>query len=193
MLTQTPGGGTRVLRSLAAAAGLAACLGASGLAAGEYPLTLTLDARANSGASAVTSSVRIHLDRLMEESRRKRVTDALSYGGFANFLTALRTLPPIGEIGVEGRTVEIRYAREQQDAEGRRLVIIADHPLFFLRGDPAVSRAGYELTVVELRFDPNGKVTGTMAGAARVKPSPGGVVLDDYAAAPVRLTTPGAG
>ena len=116
-----------------------------------------------------------------------------SYGGFSNFLTALRTLPPIGEIGLSGRSVEIRYAREQQDSTGRRLVIIADHPMFFLGGDPAKSRAGYELTVVELRFDLHGGVTGTMAGAARVKPSPDGVVLDDYAEAPVRLTSPGSG
>jgi hypothetical protein len=122
----------------------------------------------------------------MEESRRKRVTDALLHGGYGNFLPALRLLPPVGTITLNARTVDIRYAREQQETTGRRLVLVADRPLFFL-GDPSKARAGYELTVVELRFDAGGGVAGTMAGAARVKPSPDGVVLDDYAEAPVRL------
>jgi hypothetical protein len=86
--------------------------------------------------------------------------------------------------------VDIRYAHEQKESAGRRLVLIADRPLFFLGGDPAKSKAGYELTVVELRFDAQGGVTGTMAGAARVKPSPNGPVLNDYAEAPVRLSNP---
>ena len=54
---------------------------------------------------------------------------------------------------------------------------------------PTKARAGYELTVVDLRLDDKGAGTGTMAGAARVKPAPGGaVILDDYAEAPVELT-----
>jgi hypothetical protein len=123
----------------------------------------------------------------MEENRRKRVTDALMYGGYGNFVTALRALPPIGTIGVGNRTVEIRYAREEGEADGRRLLLIADRPLFFLGGDPSPRRAGYELTVVDLHLDAHHGVTGTMAGAARVKPSPNGVVLDDYAEVPVQL------
>ena len=168
---------------------LVTCLVGSARAAGDYPLALTLEASATVAAAAVTSSVTIHVDRLMEESRRKRVTDALTYSGYGNFLTALRMIPPIGTIEVQARMVSIRYAREQQEATGRRLVLVADRPLFFLGADPAKTRAGYELTVVELRFDPQGAVTGTMAGAARVKPSPDGPVLNDYAEAPVRLTT----
>ena len=105
-----------------------------------------------------------------------------------NFVPALRKLPPVGAIELAGRTVEIRYAHEQEEGSGRRLVVVADRPLFFLGGDPAKSRAGYELTIAELRFDADGAVTGTMAGAARVKPSQGGIVLDDYADVLVQLT-----
>jgi hypothetical protein len=168
---------------------LVACLGGPARAAGDYPLVLTLEASASTATAAVTSTVTIRVDRLMEESRRKRVTDALSYGGYANFLSALRMIPPIGTIELQARTVNIHYAREQQEATGRRIVLVADRPLFFLSGDPAKTRAGYELTVVELRFDAQGGVTGTMAGAARVKPSSDGPVLDDFAEAPVRLAT----
>jgi hypothetical protein len=166
---------------------LLACLTNSTRSAGEYPLKLTVEAQATDKGSTVTSSVSIRVDRLMEENRRKRVTDTLTYSGYGNFFNALRALPPIGAIELRGRSVEIRYAHEQQEETGRRILLIADRPLFFLGGDLAKNRAGYELTLVELRFDAQGGVTGTMAGAARVKPSPSGPVLDDYAEAPVRL------
>jgi hypothetical protein len=159
--------------------------------ASEYPLTLTLDATANTGTTSVASSVTIRVDRLMEENRRKRVTDALTYSGYGPFLNALRTIPVIGAIAVGTRSVDIRYAREQQEAEGRRLLLVADRPLFFLSGDPAKTRAGFELTIVELHFDAQGEVSGTMMGAARVKPSPDGVAASDFADAPVRLTSRG--
>jgi hypothetical protein len=169
-------------------ASLAVCPAGSVRAAAGYPLSLTLDAAAGTGAAAVTAKVAIHVDRLMEENRRTRVTDALKHGGYGNFLPALRALPKIGTIALAGRAVNLRYAHEQPEATGRRLVLVADRPLFFLGGDPAKARAGYELTLVELHVDEHGGVTGTMAGAARVKPSPDGIVLDDWAEAPVRLT-----
>ena len=75
--------------------------------------------------------------------------DAIKFGGYPKFLSALRSLPPIGTIAFEGRTVEIRYAREEPREKGSRLVLVADRPLFFL-GDPAKARAGYELTMVEI-------------------------------------------
>ena len=177
-----------VLRCSACLTGLVACLSVSAGTAGNYPLTLTLEANGERATTKVVSSVTVHVNRLMEENRRKRVADALKHSGYGNFLTALRALPPIGAIELDARRVEIRYAIEQQEATGRRLVLVADRPLFFLHDERVKSRAGYELTVVELRFDAQGGVTGTMAGAARVKPSPGGVVLDDYAEAPVRLS-----
>jgi hypothetical protein len=153
----------------------------------EYPLLLTLDAAATTATAAMSSIVTVRVNRLMEESRRTRVTDALRYNGYGNFLTVLRSLPPVGEIELQGRKVEIKYARETEDGAGRRIVLIADHPLFFLTVDPSKSRTGFELTMVDLRVDAKGVVTGTMTGAARVKPSPDGPVIDDFAEAPVRL------
>jgi hypothetical protein len=176
------------VRRAAAVAGIIVCTAGLIYAAGNYPLELTLDAQAKTATAAVTSMVTIRVDRLMEENRYKRVSDALRRGGYPTFVTTLRSLPPVGQIELASRTVDVRYAREQQDGSGRRLVLVGDRPLFFL-GDPSKSHAGYELTLVELRFDAQGVGTGRMAGAARVKlAADGGVVLDDYAEAPVQLT-----
>jgi hypothetical protein len=175
-------------RLFAGVVGAIGCWVAPTLAAGQYPLSLTLDAQAKKGATAITSQVTIHVERLMEESRRVRVTDALEHGGYANFVNALRTIPIVGTVAVPARSVDVRYAREQEGAKGRRLVLVADQPLFFLPGSTK-DRTGYVLTIVELRFDTQGGVTGRMAGAARVKPTAeGGVTLDDYAEVPVQLT-----
>ena len=168
--------------------GVITCSVAPVFAAGQYPLTLTLDAQAKKGVSTIASQVTIHVDRLMEESRRVRVTDALEHGGYANFVNVLRTIPTVGTVAIPSRSVDLRYAREQEDGKGRRLILVADQPLFFLPGS-AKDRTGYVLTIVELRFDAQGGVTGRMAGAARVKPtSEGGVTLDDYAEVPIQLT-----
>jgi len=176
------------VRKLAGIAIAATCWVGAARAAGDYPMTLTADAKATAGTATVTAVVTIKVNRLMEESRRQRVTDGLTHGGYIKFVPELRSLPPIGTIEVQKRSVEIRYAREQRDDKGRRVVLIADRPLFFLTADQTKNRAGYELTIVELRFDAAGGFTGTMTGAAKVKPSPDGPILDDFAEAPVTLT-----
>lgn len=157
----------------------------------QYPLTMTFNAQAKTNeATTITSQVTVKVDNLMLESRRVRATDALQHGGFGNFVNVLRTLPPIGTIALPKREVKIRYARETTDQGVTRLVLIADRPLVFLKAEEEKPRAGYELTLMELRFDAKGRVGGaTITGAARVKPSPdGGVILDEYAEAPITLT-----
>jgi hypothetical protein len=164
--------------------------GGAAVAALTYPLTLTLDARAKSEITTVTSKVSIRVDRVLADAPYKRVTDALRYGGYPNFLNTLRGLPVIGTITLGTRKVELRYAHESQEQAKPRLVLVADRPLFFLGNEPSKSRAGYELTIVELLFDDKGGATGRMAGAARVKPSgDGGVTLDDFADVEVQLST----
>jgi len=157
-----------------------------------YPLTLTLDAKAKAGATTTISSViSIRVDQPMPAFRRTKLVEALKFGGYPEFLKTLRGLAPIGSIKYDTREVELRYMQDEMTTAGRRLVLVADRPLFFLKREEDKKRAGYELTMVELRFDASGAVTGTMTGAARVRPSPqgdGGVVLDDYAEAPVQLS-----
>jgi hypothetical protein len=163
--------------------------GGAGLAM-EYPLALTLEARAKNETATVTSKLSIRIERLLADAPYKRVSDALRFGGYPNFLNTLRPLPVIGTITLGTRKVDLRYARESQEQGKTRLLLVADRPLFFLGSEPSKPRAGYELTIVELFFDDKGAGTGRMAGAARVKPTPdGGVALDDFADVEVQLST----
>ncbi|HJZ76043.1 MAG TPA: hypothetical protein VKE51_30115 [Vicinamibacterales bacterium] len=164
------------------------CIGALAQSPGGYPRTLIAQAQAKSGETSVSSTVTIKIDRLMEPSRRTRVLDGLKYNGYQGFMNALRPLPTIGTIATQNREVKVQYAWETKVDDRTRLVVAASKPLFFLTADETKSRAGYELTVVDLLLDARGTGTGTMSGAARVKPAPDGIVLDDFAAAPVQLT-----
>jgi hypothetical protein len=160
-------------------------------AAVTYPLTLNAKAEVKTETVSATATVTIRVERLMRETVRTRVVDGLKYGGYSGFVNALREAPVVGSIEVNGRKVDLRYAWEQPGEKGRRLTLVGDRPLAFLGGaNPnAPSRKGFELTVVDLQVDDQGNGSGMMVAAARVKPSgDGGVILDDYAEAPISIT-----
>ena len=162
-------------------------------AADGYPQTIVASAKVVSGATTVTSKVTITVNRLVEPSRRDRVINGLKANGYQGFMDALRPLPVIGSIATQSTEVKVRYAWESEVEGKKRLIVVSDKPLFFLAGDASKAKAGFELTFVELVFDGKGGATGTMAGAARVKPvPPDGIALQDYAAEPVQLTVPAA-
>ena len=177
---------TRPTALMTAAALIGMCLGLK--AAGVYPATITAAAKAVDGSTTVTSTITIKIDSLIDPSRRDRLLNGLRQDGYQGFMNVIWTLPAIGSISTQSAKVDVKYAWETMVQNRRRLVVVADKPLFFLARD-AQGRAGYDLTVVELQFDDRNGATGTMAGAARVKPSPDeGLVLQDYSAVPVQLT-----
>jgi hypothetical protein len=175
---------------MVAAAALVCAAGPLRAAGAAYPRVLVAEAKATSGTASITAIVTITVDRLMEPSRRTRVLDGLKYNGYQGMMNALRPLPVIGSIATQNREVKVRYAWETQAEARTRLVVVADKPMFFLPGDSAKARAGYELTFAELLLDDRGEGTGTMSGAARVKPAGDGIVLEDFADVPVQLTIP---
>lgn len=159
-------------------------------AAVEYPLTLTAHAKFANGPTTITSDLTIRVDKLISAAGRERLLDRLNHsGGYPGFLNALRPLPVLGQVSTPNAHVDLRYAWEMKAEEKRRLILIADKPLFFLPNDPAKSKAGYELTVVDVLLDSRNTGTGLMSGAARIKPAPDqGVILDDFGATIVQLT-----
>jgi hypothetical protein len=153
-----------------------------------YPRTLAATAEASGASATATGTFTIHVDQLMTDRDFKRVSDALKKNGYQTFLPALRAATPVGYVQMGDRKTVIRYARVRAD---KRLVLGTDHPIFFVGAgvpDPK-PRTGYEVAVIELDLDAAGNGTGTMAAAARVRPAPdGGVIVDDYAAEPVKLS-----
>ena len=162
-----------------------------GAQAANQPEVFTGTAQAKNATGAVSGTLEVRLRRVTPEFDKKAVETALKEGGYPRFLTAIRSAPEVGQLVLGGGApIAIRYARERVDAKGRSVVVVTDKPAYFIGGGRAESapRKGYEVAVIEIRIDPKGAGTGSMAGAARVRPDgDGGVLLDDYAEALITL------
>jgi hypothetical protein len=158
------------------------------------PEVFIATALAKSDKAAVSGTLEIRLNRYTPDFDRKTVEAALKEGGYPRFLLAVRNAPEVGQLLLGGsEPFSIRYARETVEAGGRSIVVVTDKPVYFIRGGGAGGgkpRAGYEVAVVQIQFDGKGQGRGTLAAAARVRPDgEGGVLLDDYAEAPITLTS----
>ena len=156
------------------------------------PETFTSPMQARTDAGAAASTVRIQIDRYTPEADRKAMTDALKSGEYPAFLEVLRKAPAVGFVEVGNVKVTLRWAREEPREKGRSISLVTERPLYFVGGGAADAkpRQGFELAVLQLTVDDYGLGMGTMAAAARVKPDgSGGVVLEDYAEEPIRLTS----
>lgn len=157
----------------------------SGAPATGAPETFTGTAQAKNANGAVSGTLTVRLRRVTPEFDRKAVETALKEGGYPRFLTAIRNAPEVGQVTLAGgKPYAIRYARERVDAGGRVLLLVTDKPVYFIGGGraDAAPRTGFEVAVIEIRMSNSGAGSGSMAGAARVRPDgDGGVLLDDFA------------
>jgi len=146
---------------------------------------------AEGGAAAAT--IQIDVRRYTPEADRTAVEGALKTGGYPGFLTALRKAPEVGAVSFGDRKWAIRWARERPSGQnGRSIVLVTDQPMFFVGGGnpDAKPRQGFEVAVIEFQIDNAGLGSGTMTAAARVKPGgENGVLVEDYAAKPIKLVT----
>jgi hypothetical protein len=147
--------------------------------------------KGKSGAGAAT--LQIHIDRYTPDADRTAVETALKQGGYANFLNALRKAPEVGRVQVGEQQFPIRWSRQTNNKDGgRTIVVVTDKPIFYVGGGSADAkpRTGYDVGLIQMTVDGVGFGSGTMAGAARVRPGgEAGVQVDDYADEPIKLVT----
>ncbi|HSC27736.1 MAG TPA: hypothetical protein VLD67_10710 [Vicinamibacterales bacterium] len=157
------------------------------------PETFTANANVKGPAGVAAATIQIVIDRYTPDAERTAVEAALKQGGYPAFLIALRKAPVVGHVELGDQKFSIRWARQTDSNNGRTIVVVTDSPMFFVGGAAAKDakpREGYEVALIRMVVDMSGLGSGTMAGAARVKPAPeGGVQVDDYAEEPVKLLT----
>lgn len=157
------------------------------------PETFTANAQAKGAAGAIAATIQIQINRYTPDFDRTSVETALKGGGYPSFLAAIRKAPEVGSVGIGDQKFAIRYAREEKTAKGRTITVVTDKPMFFVGGGrtDAKPRAGYEVGAIQMMVDDVGLGSGTMTGAARIKPGPQGVgvEVDDYADEPIKLVT----
>jgi hypothetical protein len=155
------------------------------------PEAFTSAVQVRSEDGALAGNIRIQVDKYTSDVDRTAMAEALKLGGYPAFVQALRKAPAVGFLEIGKQRFIIRWARQQTTEKGRTISVVTDGPAYFVGGGKvdAKPRAGFEVAVVQLTVDDFGLGTGTMAGAAKVKPDgQGGVVIEDYAVEPIKLT-----
>jgi hypothetical protein len=143
-------------------------------------------------AGGAASAIDIKIDRYSTDAEMTPMAAALKSGGNDAFLAELKKGPAIGTVKVGTRSIPVRWARQEKQGEGRRVVLVTDGPVYFAGAGAidAKPTAGYDLAVIEFVVDSVGLGKGSMAPAARVKAGgSGGVEIDDYSGKRVTLTT----
>ena len=156
----------------------------------DFDVKVTVTARPPATGTVVVPLL-VHVERYTPEHARLVMTDALKHGGYPGFVRALREAPRAGYFELDGRKVVVRWARQLVDPAGRTLSFVTEAPVYFAGSlrQGAKPTAGYEVAVMQLRMDRDGRGDGTLAAAARVKPlNVTGVQIDDYADTPLKIT-----
>ena len=152
--------------------------------------TATAEFIGSGGAAATTLKMRV--ERYTPDAEREAVVQALTQGGYPEFVLALRKAPVVGAVAIGGHTFDIRWARESPIKNGRSIVLVTDKPMFFIgAGSPtAKPREGFEVGVISFQLNESGMgYGGKMAAAARVKTGEAGIEVADYAEKLIELRT----
>jgi hypothetical protein len=155
------------------------------------PETFTSPLQARSATGGSAAIIRIRIDRYSSAAELTSMTDGMTHGGYPGFVLAMRKAPAVGYVEIGDVKVVLRWARETPTPKGRTISLVTERPVYFVGGGRADAkpRAGFELAVVQLAVDEFGTGSGTMAAAAKVKKdADGGVLLEDYAEEPIKLT-----
>jgi hypothetical protein len=158
------------------------------------PERFSANANASGPSGAWAAHLQINIERYIAEADRTKITEALKSGDFQTFLTVLRAAPSLGTVTVSDQHFTVRWAT-QAPAErkyARSIVVVTEKPVYFVGGGAASAkpREGYEVALLRIEIDDAGFGSGSMSAAARLKAGgPNGVEIDDYGAAPIKLTS----
>lgn len=141
------------------------------------------------GTTATTTPVEITIERWTSDAERDRLMTVLKEKGPDELLKVLQKEPKVGSIRTrESLAYDLRYARQLPGQDGgRRIVLGTDRPIGFLEAQAGGQTLDYRFTLIELRVGPDGKGEGKLSIAARPEFNDHVLVIEDYAAEPVRL------
>jgi len=156
------------------------------------PESFTANAQILSRAGGAASVVGIQIQRYTADAEHDEIVNTLKGGDHAAFLEVLHRAPVVGSVTIGERSTPVRWARQRQDANGRRIAVVTESTLFFAGAGAVDAKptTGFDVAVLEFTVDSVGLGRGTMAGAARVKVGgPTGIEVDDYSGKRITLVS----
>jgi hypothetical protein len=137
------------------------------------------------------TTVTIGLYRWSSDAERAALINILKTEGNEQLVADMSQLPQVGFIMTQGTLAyALYYARENTLPDGTRQVVLAtNRPISFGGSIAPGTMQKYDLGVVEMRFDKNGKGEGKIIGMgmASIDKDTGKIEVNNYMGQPTRL------
>jgi hypothetical protein len=137
-------------------------------------------------------TIEIIIDRWSAEAERDRLLTTLLEQGPDALFERLQDTPPVGRIRTPTSLGwDLHYARSIERPDGTRQVVIAtDRPMGFRETVNQSRSTDYKFTVIDIRFDADGKGVGKLGYATKitVNKRTQTIELENFGIEPIRLT-----
>jgi hypothetical protein len=145
-------------------------LAMAGAASADETFTATAEVK-NAAGAVRTAAVTVSYTRLITAAEREAVVSALKSGGQPAAKKVLAGMKDIGFIEVPAKKIPVKFAFARAVGSGRMVTLVAAEALGALKTDLTNTKPkdGYDLALVLLVLDADGKGTGEFTPAAKIK------------------------
>ena len=163
-------GMVRIFQKLCAVFLLLALLSVAKTAQCQERMTIQGNARGTSTQLGRLVPVKIIIEKLSTDEDQKALIDAFKRSGHNGVLDALERMSPKGRVSLEGRVGnDVKYIKELPAKNGRRFRLVTDRNLTFGELRNNTRSAEYSIGAVEVTITPDGKGSGTILPACKLK------------------------
>ena len=153
------------------------------------PEEFTAVAIANDEFGSGADRVLIRITRWSTDAERERLVNTLRSNGSGALLDELSDMRSVGTIRTpDTLAYDLRYAHETRGEDGGRQIVIAtDRPIGFWEAAGNARTLDYPFTVIQMQMSPEGRGTGTLSYATRIRAYGNVIELENFSTAPIML------
>ena len=137
-----------------------------------------------------SGTVEVIVERWSTDEERRTLVSAFREKGPEGLREALQKMKRVGRITTPGSIgYDLHYAHQVPLPDGgRRILVGTERPMTFREISRGTESSEYPFTIVEMRLDAKGEGHGRLSLATRITGDADRVEIENYDAAPIRLT-----